>query len=260
MRFLIGMDEVLHLHHLLHPIVKKVLVCTTFLLAFFLLESLLSEKQAHAAPLLSSVQAKPGPGIPPAFSPQETSSMKIDSSFRLASSGGNFKLAPTQWELLGKQLLHSIGGDDSRSYFGFSPHITVVTNPLPFAALTGGSTLLFSSGLLEVLRTRDEYAFLIAHELAHEMLGHLSSHRQNTPWSLNEELEADQFALKLLRDSDFKVENSIQILHRLELFGGEAGLPLNRLHPTLSKRREQLQTLLPRTAGKSHESSAFSMG
>ncbi len=148
------------------------------------------------------------------------------------------------WEKRAKMVLHTIGGDDFRSFYGFSPRVSVVSSHLPVAVISPKNRLVFSSGLISLIETPSEFAFVVAHEVAHEMLGHLNSHssaeRNTDQWSLKEEIAADEFALQLLSDTQFSKEGAVRFLRRLEGFGAESGVPLNELHPTLTHRREHL--------------------
>ncbi|MCB0329212.1 MAG: M48 family metallopeptidase, partial [Bdellovibrionales bacterium] len=153
------------------------------------------------------------------------------------------KETPIQtWEHLGKSILYAIAGDDIQSYFGFRPSISIVKSPLPMASIGESGRIIFSSGLLSMLTSQEEFAFVISHEIAHQLLGHHSG--TGHQWSLEEESKADELALRLLEVGGYRSAGAISILEKLERFGADAGLALDALHPTLSARRLRLSELL----------------
>ena len=205
---------------LLTSLLKKVLVCFLSVLSFFLAENALAE--------------------PPKTVDEHNKHSVLQVSNNSLESERVLMESPKSWERLGKTILHKIAGDDSRAYFGFQPTISVIQNPLPLAALTRKRTLVFSSGLLSLIKAEEEFAFLIAHELAHEMLGHLSDQHRHSHWTLEEEVMADKVAVRILTEAGYDHTKGASLLQRLEAFGSESGVRFEELHPTLRGRRSNL--------------------
>ena len=150
------------------------------------------------------------------------------------------------WSLYARDILHTIAGDDTSAFFGFTPTIEIVSNPLPHAYVTRDGKLTFSSGILSLVRSRSEYAFLLAHELAHEMLGHTKhlaggSHSEDL---VDREITADSLAMDLLEEAGFEKEAGINLLKKLGDYGQEYGVRLGASRPSLSHRHSALQKLL----------------
>ncbi|MCB0319478.1 MAG: M48 family metalloprotease [Bdellovibrionales bacterium] len=141
-----------------------------------------------------------------------------------------------------RSVIREIAGDDCVAFLGFTPIVDILDSPIPLAALTPQEHILITSGMLEIVNTRSEFAFLMAHEIAHYLLGHLrtSEASVNSHWSLSQEASADALALKLLGNTTFHHSAAISLLQRLEAFGEESGTALRDLYPTLSQRRTTL--------------------
>ena len=126
------------------------------------------------------------------------------------------------WQNLTQTTLHQLGGDDLRAYFGFVPSVTIVRSPLPNAFALGNDNIVVSSGLLDMLDSRDELAFVLAHELAHFQLGHIrhaltggSTAPQSSPDLLQRELDADSRARAMLRGAGFDDHAGSELLKRI---------------------------------------------
>ncbi|MCB0352008.1 MAG: M48 family metalloprotease [Bdellovibrionales bacterium] len=153
------------------------------------------------------------------------------------------------WETLGRRVLHRLAGDDVNAYLGFVPRLRFVSNALPHAYISQNGTLTFSSGILHLVHSRSEFAFLLAHELAHGVLGHHLRGPNDMNITLSEfiqrEMQADMVAVKMLGEVGFEEQASLQLLERLVHFGEDSGVSLKALHPSLTARERQLvQTLL----------------
>ncbi|MCI5064877.1 M48 family metallopeptidase [bacterium] len=154
------------------------------------------------------------------------------------------KLSAEEWNILGEKLLRDLSPPPvellrTGPFRGPPPNITVFNNPLPIASYSKREGLLFSSGILNLVENTDEFAFLIAHELSHEYLGHLS--QPSGHWTFQEEAEADAVAIQLLRRAGYLKNQGPELLERLADFGSEHGFRLGELYPNLTQRSEHLR-------------------
>lgn len=92
----------------------------------------------------------------------------------------------------------------------------------PMAYAPGGGIVLFSKGLVRALGTESELAFVLAHELAHDHLGHLA--KMNDPDSMGEdrpaleralELDADRYATGIVALSGYDPRSAFIAIQRL---------------------------------------------
>ncbi|MBN8547832.1 MAG: M48 family metalloprotease [Deltaproteobacteria bacterium] len=149
--------------------------------------------------------------------------------------------------------MHDFAGDDISAYFGVTPAIMITGDASPNAYVTQVNEIVLSRGLLGMLSSNSELAFVVAHELGHIMLGHNSpqngrdarfaftgnaGHVEN---QIQREIEADRFALKLLNSSGFDIQSSVSLLARLSQSGKEHGAALGESYPSLGARLAALQ-------------------
>lgn len=119
-------------------------------------------------------------------------------------------------------LLHALGGDDLRTFFGFVPAIELAPGQMPNAFAKAPNRIEITHGLLEFTASQEELAFVLAHELAHHMLGHSvaypgfasSSPVQQAP-VIRWEHEADALAVNLLSNAGFDSKAGAELLTRL---------------------------------------------
>jgi predicted Zn-dependent protease len=117
--------------------------------------------------------------------------------------------------------------------------------------VTEASEVVLSKGLLGMLDTRAELAFVLAHELGHIVLGHNRRH-DSARYALTggaalqagieREIEADNFALKLLSTSGYEPQTARSFLSRLEQFGTGHGVMMRRSYPSLEARLNALDS------------------
>lgn len=149
-----------------------------------------------------------------------------------------------------QKILHRLVGDDLNAFAGFTPRILVAERAVPNAFARAPHTIVLTTGLLDVVGSEDELAFVLAHELGHLLLGHVQSGAEgpqsarllgmNSRRPIDLELEADAFSLKMLAESGYSPASGRVLLERLGEWGAEAGIALQELHPTLKIRAEQL--------------------
>ncbi len=116
-----------------------------------------------------------------------------------------------------KNIIHEITGDDTIAFLGFNPQVEVIDSNLINAFAYGDKTVILTSALLKKIENKDELAFVIAHEVAHLSLNHGASPLQDAYVEhFSHELEADKFAIDLLKESNFKGIKSISFLSKLQ--------------------------------------------
>jgi Zn-dependent protease with chaperone function len=151
------------------------------------------------------------------------------------------------WENSAKSTLHTLAGDDLKSYFGFIPNLKIIHNALPKASISSCQSISISTGLLELIDAPTQLAFLLAHEAAHHMLGHLHTiNDHDSPenrWSIDQEVAADRLALKLMHNKGYSTNNIPELLKRIEDFSGgyKNSITLGNLYPSIKTRRINLE-------------------
>ncbi len=105
--------------------------------------------------------------------------------------------------------------------------------------VAGGPVFLFT-GILDFIKSEDELAFIIAHEIAHNELKHPIKKVQyavragqinplfgevvnvayqvyNQPFQINDEKAADELAVKMLKKAGYSKQGAIQFFERMKL-------------------------------------------
>lgn len=93
------------------------------------------------------------------------------------------------------RLVHWVG----RIEPGATLRLYVIEHPAPQAELIGNEVLLVRTGLLAAVRSDDELAFVLAHELAHRALGHVAARRTPGWDARGAERAADRWAAARLQ-------------------------------------------------------------
>lgn len=112
---------------------------------------------------------------------------------------------------IAQRVIRDLVGDDPRAVLGISPRIGIFKSPTPNAFALAPNTIVLSSGLMEIINTESELAYVLSHELAHLILKHSSSTKHTpqalAPNSLNSqiqhEVEADLYAFQLLASTRY---------------------------------------------------------
>ncbi len=116
----------------------------------------------------------------------------------------------------------------------------------PFAFSAGGGIVLVSKGLVLSLKSEAELAFVLAHELAHQTLGHTANYQQEpdydelvpdlglNSWQKEAESEADLHALGIIALAGYDPRVAINALVNAYRLIGERGE--TETHPKLSAR------------------------
>ncbi|HMO01895.1 MAG TPA: M48 family metallopeptidase [Oligoflexia bacterium] len=96
--------------------------------------------------------------------------------------------------------------------------IILIDNPLPLAYLPGDGLIIISRGLVSIINNEAELAFIIAHEMAHEQLGHFELLAKNIQRRalLSDrselELEADKYALDIITLANYDPRAALSAL------------------------------------------------
>jgi Peptidase family M48/PDZ domain len=87
-------------------------------------------------------------------------------------------------------------------------------------AWSDGNRVVLTTAIVQLARNDDEIAFVVAHEMAHNILGHS---RSSSPRlfgmglgfsrARRSELDADQLAVQLMRDGGYRAEAGVTFLH-----------------------------------------------
>lgn len=114
-----------------------------------------------------------------------------------------------------------------RHYGGTYPwQVFVLNTELPNAFSVGGGLICVTRGLILSLNSEAEFAAVIAHEMAHEILGHtqeavaavgLSAVGPQFSFSLDQELLADSLAVRMLKISRYDIRDipsALSIVYR----------------------------------------------
>lgn len=147
------------------------------------------------------------------------------------------------WQAKGKEILHKIAGDDFNSFFGCSPKLKIIDSDIPSAVYANCESIELTSGLIDLLKKPEEFAFLIAHEAAHNILGHLNN--VDHKCDLSNEIEADKLAISIMIQLGYSTKELPKLLLRLESFNLNGNfLTLGQLYPSLINRRLALEELV----------------
>jgi|LakMenEpi03Aug12_release.lakeMendotaPanAssembly.Ray.scaffolds.fasta_scaffold588101_2 predicted Zn-dependent protease len=111
-----------------------------------------------------------------------------------------------------KQVMERLGYSDQSGYT-----IRILSTNQPAAFSPGAKVILLSRGLIRLLNSESQVAFVIAHELSHYHLGHVeeASHirtEQSSAWRKDLEIAADQKALALLIRGGYETTEAVTAL------------------------------------------------
>lgn len=155
------------------------------------------------------------------------------------------------WETLGNSLIHRLAGDDTTAFFGFSPKLEVIKSSEPNAFALKRGHIIVASGLLELIDTSSEYAFIVAHELGHMHLHNdlrrpsLTGRHKPMEDQIRSEIEADRYAITLLLKSGFDPSAPQDLLEKLAALVDKRAIPLGGIYPSLNRRIQALRVDFP---------------
>lgn len=126
--------------------------------------------------------------------------------------------------------------------------ITLVACTEPMAYALGNGQILFSQGLVRRLPTEAELAFVIAHELAHDILHHQQSLQGDnidlapSEYARGLELEADRVALGLVAYAGYDPRSAVNALRHLTSIDKQDAAIAG--HPSADERLSRLTGLI----------------
>lgn len=148
------------------------------------------------------------------------------------------------WESIGQEIIHELVIRTDSSILYSYPSIEVLNSYAMTAFATDKNKVLISSGLLNELDSFSEFAFVIAHEISHLVLGHNHIHAKlSLQEQLEHEIEADELAFKLIEASHFKSSAGSKLLNRIAHKDLEKMGQIANIYPTLLKRVKALDKL-----------------
>lgn len=111
-----------------------------------------------------------------------------------------------------KQVMERLGYSDQSGYT-----IRILSTHQPAAFSPGAKVILLSRGLIRLLNSESQVAFVIAHELSHYHLGHVEEasqigSEQSREWRKELEIAADQKALALLVRGGYETTEAVAAL------------------------------------------------
>jgi predicted Zn-dependent protease len=147
-----------------------------------------------------------------------------------------------QWLRDAQDIFHAFAGDDLSAYFGFTPRLHLVERAAPNAFAVTPSSIVVSSGLMEITGSSSEFAFIIAHELGHLLVEReggthtLAPHGTGVDEQLADELAADAFALRLLKSRGFDPTAGSAVLQKIMAATRSSGGVPEAIFPGLEAR------------------------
>lgn len=157
-------------------------------------------------------------------------------------SMGTAGLLAESWVNDGREILHAFAGDDLAAYFGFQPRLHVVQRAIPNAFAVQPDSIVISTGLLDLLNSTSEFAFVIAHELGHLVLAGREAVHPLAPLdaaledAVAHEIVADAYALDLLESRGFDPGAGPALLAKIGSVAAQSGISVNHVFPSIPAR------------------------
>lgn len=128
-------------------------------------------------------------------------------------------------------------------------NVILLNTAQPIAASVGGGIVLLSRGIVRSLNTEAELAFILAHEMAHQHLGHKIPDSPETAASIdeNKELEADRLAFATIAAAGYDPRYATAALKHTYQYSMNMLLDYAD-YPSLQARAEQISQLV-KTSG-----------
>ncbi len=148
------------------------------------------------------------------------------------------------------QIIYTLAGDNPTAYLGFAPKIVLTNAALPEAFVDTDQSIHLSIKLLNMLHSKDELAYVVAHELSHLVLKHANANtllqRRDSIFyeSIKEEIQADLLAIKLIKAVGFNPDSAQAVLNRLADTLVADQIDLATLFPTLRPRLWAMEMIL----------------
>ena len=123
--------------------------------------------------------------------------------------------------------------------------VVLLADPYPLAGTPGRGFILVSKGLVLRLQNEGELAFVLAHEMSHQILGHSISAEQSSSERQEFELEADRHAVAMIAVAGYDPRVCVgALLHSADSSAFWETEPKNPDHPALQERIEAVRALV----------------
>lgn len=249
---------------------KLIVMCFVFLAA--------CSGVSHVPPSpTETVKKRPEPTLPPMSREKEIGRQFIKAALKEYEFVRDYEVV-AQVNRVGKEILRAIGEDPSEFHF-----FVVRQNQLNAFAVPGGYIFMFD-GLLKQLKTEEALAGVLAHEIAHVQRNHFFKDEKKMnainlatmasiilagltgesvgatgtiaaaanismqlKFSRENEEEADLFALRYLRQTEYNPSGLADFFDTLSFYAGftsGAEPPYFSTHPGLRERRFMVETLM----------------
>ena len=123
--------------------------------------------------------------------------------------------------------------------------VVLLAADFPLAGTPGTGYVVLSRGLMRRLRNEGELAFVLAHELSHQILGHSLSPDLSSDDRRELELEADRHAVAMIAVAGYDPRVCVgALLHSADSSALWEERPRNPDHPALQERIQAVRTLV----------------
>lgn len=101
-------------------------------------------------------------------------------------------------------------------------------------------------GLVNFVKNDDQIAAVLAHEIAHIQLGHHIARQKSSSSQFNkaQELEADKYSIKLLKNAGYNPQQSIALLERLDVLQSTQRFVNQDDYPSNQQRIQNLKLVI----------------
>jgi len=149
------------------------------------------------------------------------------------------------WKHHTHKVLHMLSGDQPSAFLGFEPRMSIAQSPFPNAYIQPTGEITISQGILDLVQSDSELAFVIAHEIGHFLLEHhLDNFNQGQSYRdyQDREIQADLLAIEMMGAVGLNTKSALTLLDRIAKFGGcHQGSSLGQLYPSIQARVEAIE-------------------
>ncbi len=147
------------------------------------------------------------------------------------------------WSSCANEAIRRIVADEPLEHAEI-PTVRIIEVSAPNAHLTPDGNIVVTSGLLKFIRNHAALTFILGHELGHGLLErtHGRATASMAPGAPGlEEIEADRYALQVLKRSGIPVEGLPELLIALDRSAPHSNLPQMAYRGSLKMRAEEIQ-------------------
>lgn len=156
------------------------------------------------------------------------------------------------WINTANKILHQVAGDDLKAYWSIAPKIEVIDDERANAFAYAPDRIIVSNGLLKLINTESELAFILLHEIAHLKELNQPIKLGQTKLGgfkgryLNHELTADQFSSCQMQGY-YDRRAGPAIIEKILKNGSKLANNFNTIYPSLSVRKAALLKLITKS-------------